>query len=92
MVSGGTTITYALSQTGGTLELLGGLYNPDHNGIAVAKADMPLARLVAKVMNKLIADGTYAKIMDYWGVGVLSAKQSVCNRRYSHDLHEAQYA
>ncbi|WP_035748793.1 ABC transporter substrate-binding protein [Arthrobacter sp. 35W] len=79
MVSGGTTITYALTQTGGQLELLGGLYNPDHNGIAVAKSDPELADLVAKVMNKLIADGSYAKIMDRWGIAVLSTDKSVVN-------------
>lgn len=79
MVSGGSTITYALTQTDGKLELLGDLYNPDHNGIAVAKDDMPLAELVSKVMNKLIADGTYQQIMDYWGVGVLATEHSVVN-------------
>lgn len=79
MVSGGSTITYALSQTNGQLELLGELYNPDHNGIAVAKDDMPMAELTAEVMNKLMADGTYQQIMDYWGVGVLAADKSVVN-------------
>ena len=79
MVSGGTTITYALTQTNGQLEMLGELYNPDHNGIAIAKDDLPLTDLVAKVMNKLIADGSYGKIMDQWGVRVLSIKDAVVN-------------
>lgn len=79
MVSGGSTITYALTQTEGQLELLGELYNPDHNGIAVAKDDMKLAELISDVMNKLIADGTYQQIMDYWGVGVLATDKAVVN-------------
>lgn len=79
MVSGSTTIGYALTQTSGQLELLGKQYSPTPVGIAVAKNDMPLANLVAKVMNKFIADGTYAKIMDRWGVGVLAIKTAVVN-------------
>lgn len=79
MISGGTSITYALNQTGGQLELLGGLYNPDDNGIAIAKDNPALAELIAKVMNKLIADGTYTKIMGNWNMGVLSLKTSVVN-------------
>lgn len=79
MVSGGGTISYALSQTGGQLQLLGELYNPSLVGIAVAKDDVPLSDLVANVMNKLIADGTYGKILDAWGMKVLAIDNSVVN-------------
>lgn len=83
MVSGGGTISYALAQTGDQLELLGELYNPSPVGIAVAKDDMPLAELVAKVMNKLIADGTYGEILDAWGMKVLAIDNSVVNPEVS---------
>ena len=79
MVSGAGTISYAISQTGDQLELLGELYNPKLVGIAVAKDDEPLADLVAKVINKLIADGTYGKILDAWGMKVLAIDKSVVN-------------
>jgi polar amino acid transport system substrate-binding protein len=79
MVSGGGTISYALSQTNGRLELLGDLYNPSLVGIAVAKDDVPLANLVSQVLNKLIADGTYGKILDGWGMKVLAIDKSVVN-------------
>lgn len=79
MVSGSTAVTYALTQTHGQLQLLGDLYNPDDTGIAVAKSDPQFADLIAKVMNKLIADGSYAKIMDSWNMSVLSVKTSVVN-------------
>ncbi|MCZ2402302.1 ABC transporter substrate-binding protein [Paenarthrobacter sp. Z7-10] len=59
-------INYALSQTGDKLELLGDLYDAAPQGIAVAKKDTALAEVVSKVMNKLISDGTYTKILEAW--------------------------
>ena len=89
MVSGGTTITYALTQTGGQLELLGEMYNPDHNGIAVAKDDIELADLVAKVMNKLIADGSYAARSWTTGASPSSPRMSQWStRRLTGDRHQ----
>ncbi|MBP2373034.1 ABC transporter substrate-binding protein [Paeniglutamicibacter psychrophenolicus] len=57
---------YALSQTGDSLENLGEVYDGAKQGIAVAKSDKELAELVGKVVNKLISDGTYAKILESW--------------------------
>lgn len=79
MVSGGGTISYAVSQTNDQLQLLGEQYNPSPVGIAVAKDDVPLADLVAKVINKLIADGTYGKILDAWGIKILAVDTAVVN-------------
>lgn len=79
IVSGAVTINYALSQTGGKMQLLGGLYNPSEVGIAVAKDDPALAELVAKVMNKLIKDGDYKKILDSWNMGILAIDQAQVN-------------
>ncbi|XAS68769.1 ABC transporter substrate-binding protein [Micrococcaceae bacterium Sec5.7] len=59
-------IGYALSQTGDKLQTLGDVYDGAPQGIAVAKSDTALTELVGKVMNKLITDGTYGKILDEW--------------------------
>jgi polar amino acid transport system substrate-binding protein len=59
-------IGYALSQTGGQLETLGKVYDAAPQGIIVAKDDTALADLINKVVNKLIADGTYGKILAAW--------------------------
>lgn len=71
-VSGSSTIGYAAKQSEGRLETLkaaGSLGGSDLNGIAVAKKDTALTDLVVEVTNKLIKDGTYAKIYGMWGVG-----------------------
>lgn len=57
---------YALSQTGDSLQTMGEVYDGAPQGIAIAKSDTELAELIGKVMNKLISDGTYAKILESW--------------------------
>lgn len=59
-------IGYAISQTNGQLETLGEVYDGAPQGIAIAKTDTELADVIGKVMNKLISDGTYAKILKTW--------------------------
>ncbi|MHC6221651.1 ABC transporter substrate-binding protein [Arthrobacter sp. MMS24-S77] len=59
-------IGYALSQTGDQLQPLGKVYDAAPQGITVAKNDAALAELITKVMNNLIADGSYASILKSW--------------------------
>ncbi|WP_026555931.1 ABC transporter substrate-binding protein [Arthrobacter sp. 35W] len=59
-------IGYALSQTGDQLETLGKVYDAAPQGIIIAKEDKALAELITKVMNKLIENGTYGKILSTW--------------------------
>lgn len=59
-------IGYALSQTGDQLQTLGPVYDAAPQGITVAKTDTALADVLTKVMNKLIADGNYGKILTAW--------------------------
>ncbi|WP_248758998.1 ABC transporter substrate-binding protein [Pseudarthrobacter sp. SSS035] len=66
MAADSPIIGYALSQTGGKLEALGDVYAAAPQGIAVAKSDTALSELMKNVMNKLISDGTYGKILDTW--------------------------
>ncbi len=56
-------------QDQGQLELLGDLYDSAQQGIAIAKDRHRLCRLIEKVMNKLIEDGTYTQILTTWNNG-----------------------
>ncbi|MET4096834.1 ABC transporter substrate-binding protein [Arthrobacter sp. UYCu712] len=66
MAADSPVIGYALSQTDDQLEVLGDVYDSAPQGIAIAKSDPELSELVGKVMNKLINDGTYSKILEKW--------------------------
>ncbi|VXB41067.1 Polar amino acid transport system substrate-binding protein [Arthrobacter sp. 9V] len=66
MIAESTLIGYAVQQTGGAVEKAGGVYNTSPVGIAVPKNDTALAELVQKVVAKLIADGSYQRILDSW--------------------------
>ncbi|MEO5316196.1 ABC transporter substrate-binding protein [Pseudarthrobacter sp. CC12] len=66
MIAESTLIGYAVQQTNGAVEKIGGIYNTTSVGIAVPKNDPAFAELIQKTVAKLIADGTYKKILDAW--------------------------
>jgi len=59
-------IKNALAKTNGQLETLGAVYDSAQQGIAVAKNDTAFAGVIEKVMNKLIEEGAYTKILTKW--------------------------
>lgn len=59
-------IKNALQKTGDSLETLGEVYDAAEQGIAIAKDDTAFAEVIEKVMNKLMEDGSYAKILKNW--------------------------
>ncbi|ALE93106.1 ABC transporter substrate-binding protein [Arthrobacter alpinus] len=74
----------ALANTGGKLEVLGDIYDSAEQGIAIAKNDLPLAEVIEKVMNKLITDGTYMKILEKWNNADGAIKTAVLNPAVSN--------
>lgn len=66
MIAESTLIDYAIQQSGGMIQKVGGNYNTLPVGIAVAKNDPAFADLIQKVVTKLMADGTYKKVLDTW--------------------------
>lgn len=66
MAADSPIIGYAIQQTNGAVEKIGDTYDAAPQGIAVAKSDTALADLIQKVVTKLMADGTYKKILDTW--------------------------
>jgi polar amino acid transport system substrate-binding protein len=79
MAADSPIIGYALTQTNGQLERLGDVYDSAPQGIAVAKSDKALAEVIQKTLTKLIADGTYKKILDGWGNGEGAITKSEVN-------------
>ena len=59
---------YAISQTGGQIESVGEAVGVAKQGIAIKKGDTQMDEAVQKAMAKLMADGTYTKILKQWGV------------------------
>lgn len=63
------TAVYALDQTGeGVLELIGEQYSAAPYGILTHKDEDELADAVAASFNALMEDGTYAQVLEAWGV------------------------
>ena len=59
---------YAIAQTDGQLEMLGKVEGVAPEGIVIKKGDSKMDEAVQKAVQKLIDDGTYLKILKYWGV------------------------
>ena len=58
---------YQVKQSNGAFKLSGPPYGTAPYGIAIPK-DNGMAKPVLAALKQLIADGTYAKILDKWGV------------------------
>lgn len=58
---------YIAERSDGQFKVSGGPFPPEPYGIAIPK-NSGLAQPVLAAMKALIADGTYKKILDYWGL------------------------
>lgn len=61
-------MAYAVQQTNGQLELLGDIYDSAPYGYVVPKAETEFGQVLADALTALIEDGTYAEILEKWGV------------------------
>jgi polar amino acid transport system substrate-binding protein len=61
-------MAYAVQQTNGQLELLGDIYDSAPYGYVVAKDQTEFAQAIADAVKALIADGSYEKVLQNWGV------------------------
>ncbi|MGN6332989.1 MAG: transporter substrate-binding domain-containing protein, partial [Motilibacteraceae bacterium] len=61
-------MAYAVKQTDGQLELLGDVYDAAPYGYVVKKDQTEFAQAIADAVKALIADGTYQKVLEKWGV------------------------
>jgi polar amino acid transport system substrate-binding protein len=61
-------MAYAVSQTDEQLELLGDIYDSAPYGYVVPLAETEFGQVLADALTALIEDGTYAEILEKWGV------------------------
>ena len=61
-------MAYAVQQTNGQLQLLGDVYDAAPYGYVVKKDQTDFAQAIADAVKALIADGTYQKVLQKWGV------------------------
>ncbi|MCW5236666.1 ABC transporter substrate-binding protein [Verminephrobacter eiseniae] len=67
-VQGGETLSYIFGQEPNTYALVGKPFAFQYVGLAIGRKDEALSTELAGAMDKLIADGSYAKIAAKWGL------------------------
>ena len=67
-VQGGETLPYLMGQEPNTYFPVGKTIAFQYNGVAVDRKNDTLAKELSEAMGKLIADGSYAKIVAKWGL------------------------
>lgn len=68
-VQGGETMPYIMGQEPNTYMTVGKTFVFQYVGLATNRKDEAIAAELSAAMTKLIADGTYAKIIAKWGLG-----------------------
>lgn len=68
MVADSPVSGYAVKQAKGTLTLVGRLYQAVRYGYVLPKAQADFGQALARALRQLMAEGTYASILDKWGV------------------------
>jgi len=67
MLADSPVIAYAITQTG-KLEQVGEIYDSAPYGVVVPKADVEFATSIQGAIQAMIDDGSYAAILDKWGL------------------------
>ena len=67
MLADSPVTAYAVSKSGGKLELLGDVYDAAPYGVVVAKDNQQLAEAVAAALTAMKEDGSYESILKAWG-------------------------
>lgn len=68
MLADSPVCAYAVKQTNGQLTLAGSIYDSAPYGYVLPKSQTDFGSAIATAVQELIADGTYRKILDSWGV------------------------
>jgi polar amino acid transport system substrate-binding protein len=70
---------YAVKQTNGQVQLLGGIYEAAPYGFVVNKSETKFADAISKAAQAIITDGTYKKILDKWKAGAGAVSKTPVN-------------
>ncbi|HEY3686094.1 MAG TPA: ABC transporter substrate-binding protein [Streptosporangiaceae bacterium] len=68
-----------VKQSGGKLQLVGGLFGKGYHGAAFRKDDTSLQKALAAAFTTIMKDGTYAKILRQWKLPQMSMDKVVTN-------------
>jgi len=68
MLADSPVCAYAVKQTNGQLQVLGDIYDSAPYGFVIKKDQADFADAVKGAVAAVIADGTYQKVLDKWGV------------------------
>jgi polar amino acid transport system substrate-binding protein len=79
MLADSPVVDYAVQQTNGQIEVVGEAYDTAPYGIAVPKGQGRYAQAVQGAVQALIDDGTYAAILEKWGVATGAIPTSEIN-------------
>lgn len=63
---GSETLPYIMAQEPNTFAPVGDSFSISYNGIALRKDDTPLQQVITEGLTQLIADGSYAKLLEKW--------------------------
>ncbi len=78
VLADGPVAEYAAAKSNGQFEVTGAAYAVDQYGIAIPKNQGQLKQAVLGAVQKLIADGTYQKILQKWSVqGIAITKPAI---------------
>lgn len=81
VVQGIETIAYQMKLEPNVYQMLGKpISSDDIYGIGVSKKNPKLRNAVVKSLNAMIQDGTYAKLLDKWGLSTNGVKTAQVNR------------
>ncbi|KAB8313112.1 ABC transporter substrate-binding protein [Erwinia endophytica] len=78
-VQGSETLPYVMNLEKNTYKPLDKAIAVQFTGMAIDKNDPALIAAVQGAVNALIADGTYAKILNKWGLGANAVKTATVN-------------
>lgn len=78
MLADSPVVAYAIEQSG-KLEQLGDVYDAAPYGVVVPKDQTDFATAIQGAINALIEDGTYASILDQWGLANGAIESSEVN-------------
>ncbi|RBM22988.1 transporter substrate-binding domain-containing protein [Streptomyces sp. PT12] len=75
---GSQSYAYASEQEPGAWRLASDMIEPHHNGMVFTRGD-PVAPVIADALNAMIADGTYAAILERWNVTDSAVDEAILN-------------
>jgi polar amino acid transport system substrate-binding protein len=78
-VQGAETLPYIGKQEPNTYFIIGKPFTVSYNGIGLKKDDTALQQAVAGALDALIADGTYAKLLEKWDLKAVAIDKAMIN-------------